>query len=410
MSEQKLKNNIAIETPVTPVFGPNNQTQYLPETLNIRNFNKGIYQIHFSDRIGYYFSKISDKFLLPPKEKIYSNDNSFIDHVLTMATIENNKDMNIILQGKKGLGKSFTGKIIANEISEKFDCPIIIVDKNVDDIGYRLEYLNNMKSKFILFLDEFEKIFPENIGNKNNDINYQNLFLSFLDGTSHINHGKIIIATSNERLNSYFYNRPSRFRYVRKYMSLSMELVNEIIDKHLINKKYKQDLLSNILPTCNIDVLEQIITEVNIFDKPYSEFKSFFNHSNESGVSVDYELIYNENIKFEFKLNNYLDEDHTAGYCSNAIPENITLLLKPIAEECILKNKDKYPKLFEKNKLSYVIGNTLRIDDFNENTNTVTWKIVVYSSDYDYEYNVVIKNVPIRHLIKFPSTSQALTI
>ena len=394
------------------VYGTDNEIRFLPNTLNIRELDKGVYKINLDMR-GYFFTKIAVNFKLPPTEKIYSNDNFFIDHVLKTIDSEKNKDVNIILEGKKGLGKSFTAKILANQVSLKYNCPIIIIDKNMEDIQYILDFLNNFSSRFVLFIDEFEKIFPEGVINKDNNKNYQNSFLSFLDGSSHVSNNKIVIATSNTRLSSYFYNRPSRFRYIRKYNGLSFDLMNEVIDKNLINKSFKKDLLSNIYPTCNIDVLEQIINEINIFNKPYSEFKSFFNHSNELGAPVHYECsfeINNKLLSFIFKTGRYLDDSNKSSTIS-ITDDDVILNINSYVKAEIENNSFKFFKLFKKNnknevnsaknELDFKIDfSEIRIDNYDELTNSGELIISVYDDSWaDYE-KVIIKPVQITQIIQ----------
>lgn len=403
---------------IPKVYGTDNEIRFLPNTLNIRELDKGVYKINVDMR-GYFFTKIAVDFKLPPAEKIYSNDNFFIDHVLKTIDSEKNKDVNIILEGKKGLGKSFTAKILANQVSFKYNCPIIIIDKNGEDIQYILEFLNNFSSRFVLFIDEFEKIFPENTNNKDGARNYQNSFLSFLDGSSHVSNNKIVIATSNTRLSNYFYNRPSRFRYIRKYNGLSFDLINEVIDKNLINKNFKKDLLSNIYPTCNIDVLEQIINEINTFNKPYSDFKSFFNHSNEHGAPVHYQCsfdINNKRLSFVFKTSRYLDDNNKTSIISVTDKEVILNINSYIKNE-IENNNVKFSKLFKNNKNKTTISKNeldfeeneldfkidfseIRIENYDELTNLGELIISVHDNSWNNHETVTIEPVQITQIIQ----------
>lgn len=393
----------------TKIYGSDEYIQFVPKTLNIRDFDKGIYKIFYSRETGYYFSKINDHFYLPPPEKIYSNDDEFINHVLKTVNHEKINDINIILEGKKGLGKSFTGKILANKISSTYNCPIIVLDNNNKDVYNVLEFLNKLTSRFVLFIDEFEKIFPENVnydGDKiEGETDYQSLFLSFLDGSSNIKNNKVVIATSNSRLSSFFYNRPSRFRYVRKYNNMSEELIEEIINKNLNNKEFAKDLLKNLYKTCNIDVLEQIINEINLFDKPYSTFKSFFNHTNEKGITVNYEAIINVeglNIKIPFKCSDYLSEDTSS--CSIILGDEFIPQLTSYVENIIKNNSGLFYKVFGKdlsekdNDDKFFIDPNAYFIEYDEGDETATLRLVLreatnYRSSYFYIYNFQINHI-----------------
>lgn len=212
---------------------------------------------------------------LPIPEKIYSNDKSFISHVVRSFNTGVN-DMGILLTGKKGLGKTLTSKVICKELN----LPIIHIKENFGDADI-FSFLNQIDQDYILFIDEFEKIFPYN-SHSNGDEHkaVQNNFLAFLDGnnTSSSNSKKLFLITSNEGISHYFLNRPSRLRYVRNYNSISEEVIKEIVNDLMVNPEFKEDLFNNLdVEELNIDTLIKVIEEINLMSVPYSEFKDFFN-------------------------------------------------------------------------------------------------------------------------------------
>ena len=78
------------------------------------------------DGFGNHFLVEGNKFKLP--EKIYSNDKEFIDHVVSVFQ-KGTKSMAVLLKGKKGLGKSFTSKVIC----ERLGLPVINITKVTND-------------------------------------------------------------------------------------------------------------------------------------------------------------------------------------------------------------------------------------------------------------------------------------
>ena len=63
------------------------------------------------------------------------------------------------------------------------------------------------------------------------------------------------------------------------------QVFQDILDDKLANKDFEQDLIENINKSiCTVDVLTSIIQEINIQDKPYSQFKEFFNFKESSNT------------------------------------------------------------------------------------------------------------------------------
>ena len=240
---------------------------------NIKIINElpiGNYEVSFGAFGRIYLSQVND--IILPK-KIYSNDTDFIEHVL--HAYNNTKgNLGIGLIGGKGLGKSFTGNIIAN----KLNLPIIRITTQVDNPDI-FQFLNKLDQDFVLFIDEFEKLFSSEKNEKEQGVKQQD-FLTFLDGgTERTNRIVFIITANNEyKINEFLKNRPSRLKYFKNYDSLQDTVIKEIVSDLLVNKDFKQDLLDNLpYEELNIDVLIQIIKEMNIHNKPYSSFKEFFN-------------------------------------------------------------------------------------------------------------------------------------
>lgn len=220
-------------------------------------------------------------------EKIYSNDTSFIEHVLkSYASAEGS--LGILLSGNKGLGKSFT----ANVICQKLGLPVIKVTSKFPKGNELFAFLNKIQQEHVIFIDEFEKIFATGVGAygqpaEDNKFLQQNDFLSFLDNGS-IGTKRLFIITANERVSEYLMNRPTRIRYHRKYKTMASEVIREIVEDLLVNQDFKQDLIENIpQKDVNIDVLIKIIQEVNLHNIPYSKFKDFFNFQTGSRENVD---------------------------------------------------------------------------------------------------------------------------
>lgn len=265
-----------------------------------------VLEIHTS-MMGMYLEETTPITL--PK-KVYSNDKSFIKHVLkSYATVEGS--LGILLSGGKGLGKSFT----ANVICDALRLPVIKVTSKLPQGGDLFSFLNKIQQEHIIFIDEFEKIFSVGSGYNGSSpedatkFMQQNDFLSFLDNGS-IGTKKLFIITANERVSDYLMNRPTRIRYHRRYEQMAIEVIKEIVNDLLVNQDFKQDLIENVpQKDVNIDVLIKIIQEVNLHNMPYSKFKDFFNF--QTGVYETVKIVREngtlviDNVNLCFPLSQY---------------------------------------------------------------------------------------------------------
>lgn len=266
------------------------------DTLPVAN-----YELKFGAFGRIYLEQVDDV-VIP--EKVYSNDSSFIEHVLNSWKTARNV-MGIGLVGGKGLGKSFTGNIIAN----KANVPIIRilgVAPNSDLFGF----LNKINQDFVLFIDEFEKNFAKSRENDSGLISQED-FLTFLDNGGERKNRILLITTANNKfaISDFLKNRPSRLRYYKEYIRLDDNIIEEIVVDLLEDVSFKDDLLKYLpYEDLNIDVLIKIIEEINLHKKPYSTFKSFFNYSRET--SQEYEVfLQDEETKSTIKLDRKIREE-----------------------------------------------------------------------------------------------------
>lgn len=247
------------------------------------------YYLRFSRLSCECFLENARDFSIP--EKLYDIEKEFRSIILKSFN-NNNSNTGVLLEGYKGQGKSMTSKLLCLETK----LPVIIIDTKIPKSINFASFLNSIDQKLVIFIDEFEKLFPT-AGYGDKDDHNQDSFLSLMDGSLTSVYKKLFILTTNSNIQDTFINRPSRIKFRKIYDHLDKNLYNMIIDDLLINKDYKKDLLDNLdLTDATIDLLISIINEINIIEKPYSYFKSFFNHSPRN---FKYELYMLKNDKYE---------------------------------------------------------------------------------------------------------------
>ena len=247
-----------------------------------------IYKIGYNPMGGTYLSEFGESFEFP--FKIYGLEKSFIDHV--MYTFDNtDRNLGILLNGKKGTGKTVCAKILANSMK----LPIIIVGENTPDL---VDFLSKISQPCVLFFDEFEKTFEKN--NKE--------LLTLMDGVYNTIGRKIFILTTNNiYLDDNFLSRPSRIRYCKTFGNLPYETVEEYIEENLHDKSHKEELIDyiNSLELSTIDILKSLVDELNLHKCSVSNFKGFFNVKT---ADYQYRILYKYKRNDSYTLEDFKKE------------------------------------------------------------------------------------------------------
>lgn len=232
----------------------------------LKEIPKKVYNLELNPETGELFlSEYSNKFSF--NSKIYNLENKFIEYVFkTYKNISSN--LGILLNGYKGSGKTWVAKQLAN----KFNLPIIMVNKPFSELG---DFISKINFECVIFFDEFEKTFstPDKL--------YKSGILSLLDGIYTNSSRKIFLITSNDIkfVSTYLTSRPSRIRYFKEFKNLPKSFVLEYIEDNLINKDFKEEIFNyiNTLEVATIDILKTIIEEVNIHNTSINSFKNYIN-------------------------------------------------------------------------------------------------------------------------------------
>ena len=180
----------------------------------------GIYTVAYSPMIGFFLQK-KPNFTVP--EKIYGNT----AHIDRWIKVQNNVDKNlgILLSGIKGGGKTLDAKLFCLRSKR----PVIIIDTPMTDSAF-FSFLQNPAFRgAILFFDEFEKVYKSKEA--------QNSLLTLFDGVYNTKF-TFLLTINQPNISEYFFNRPSRIKYVKEYNNISYDTIKEICNDKLENKKY----------------------------------------------------------------------------------------------------------------------------------------------------------------------------
>lgn len=237
-----------------------------------------VYTLSFNEMMGFSLERHAP---LEIKEKIYGGHKEKID-ALMKAYDEFDRPMGIIFSGKKGIGKSVGGRMLANKMIDAGN-PVILIDEFIPGM---IEFIETIDQECMLFFDEFEKNFRDR---KKGDISPQTELLSLFDGTNS-GHKKMFVITCNDTrdLNEFITNRPGRFHYHIRWTSPSKEETEEyLIDK--LGEEYSEEIekvvrFSSRVPM-NYDSLRAVAFEIKMGRK----FEEYIDDIN---IDKDYCLVY----------------------------------------------------------------------------------------------------------------------
>lgn len=230
-----------------------------------KKLEPAVYELQ-PNMFGFHLSPLSEKFEF--SYKIYGLETDLVKRVLKYYFKTDSGNLGVLLNGVKGTGKTVTAKILCNSLN----LPVIIVPSHFDNAH---TFINSIPQDVIVFVDEYEKIYKES-----------NELLTIMDGALNADFRRVFLMTTNNLyIDNNLIDRPSRVRYLKTFSNLSPDVVEEIVDDLLINKKFKDDCITfaSTLEIITVDIVKSIINEINIQDESPFDFKNVFNASTRKG-------------------------------------------------------------------------------------------------------------------------------
>lgn len=310
------------------IWGGNpNQIHKINGSTTFDKIPNGVYELVLT-MTGAYLNKVSDKFEF--NYKLYGMEQSFIDHAIkSFDSLP--KNMGVLLSGLKGTGKTVTAKQLAN----LSNLPVILVTSAT--IG-ALGYFNDVEQPLCFFFDEFEKIIKQDDQMRMSEV------LSFVDGTVTTQKHLMLFTSNSIRVNEFFIDRPGRIRYIKKFHSLNLEIVKEVIEDRLKDKSHAKELIEWVtyFKFLTIDLLISIIDEINIHNMSVEAFKEFFNADNDkTPYSVKYKFIDVSTGKSGIFETNEIVKDGAvpSKYLEDIVTGNRTMYIKGFKGKSYLNEK-----------------------------------------------------------------------
>jgi SpoVK/Ycf46/Vps4 family AAA+-type ATPase len=306
------------------------------------------------DRNGEYHLVETQNFILP--SKIYG-ESGIIKRWLKSYEFNSHKNLGILLSGLKGSGKT----ILAQKFCIDSGKPVIIITEPWSGPDF-VDFISSPTFEdCIIFIDEFEKIYPEDT--MSTDI------LSLFDGNL-ITKLIFLITVNNVGLVSQFLiNRPSRIKYRKDYDSLDLEIINEVIEDLLNDKSEKDNLILELkkIGVVTFDILITIIKDMNLFNE---SAKDVIKHLNIKNEPINYSVfeVYNG---IEYKCSDAyiapMNDDFTHEFYLSKWHE-LTRACRLLSSR-LFQESDAFYSLDEDKKKQFISAllenNIMTIEDFN---------------------------------------------
>lgn len=220
-----------------------------------------VYTICMNPRMGVWLEKTSN---ISVNEKIYGPHKSKVDKVFNAFNMVN-RNLGVILSGKKGIGKSICAKLMVEKAIE-MGYPVILCNSYFNGIA---DFLTSIEQEVVIIFDEFDKTFSNSIGNDDDEDhrdNPQTEMLTLFDGMAQGK--KLFVITCNDlnKLNDFLVNRPGRFHYHFRFEGPTKDEIREYLTDKLEPQYYGE--IDNVIEFAskvdiNYDCLRAIAFELN---------------------------------------------------------------------------------------------------------------------------------------------------
>jgi hypothetical protein len=252
------------------------------------HLSPAIYEVDFN-MTGFSLNKTEGKFNVV--EKLYGEVEVITSRVLKTFDIFD-RNLGVLFSGPRGLGKSLTARNICKVAIER-GLPVILVTKHFDNIT---SFLETITQPAVIFFDEFEKFYPNQLKTDCDDIDGQDNLLNLFDSV--LSGKKLFLLTCNlvYNLSKCLLNRPGRIHYHFKSVRISIDEIKEYCKDNLPSEMnyIVSDIcsLGALIPDFSYDMLKSIVFELKTYNCDLKEVKKYLNIDARTRSLFDFTVYY----------------------------------------------------------------------------------------------------------------------
>jgi len=222
-----------------------------------------IYEVNYSQMMGYYLTYITDKYKLP--KHILGSTNKRVNKIINTYNNESNKNTGVLLLGEKGSGKTLLSQVLANKMIGQ-GVPVITVNTQFSGSSF-ISFIKSLDNICLIF-DEFDKHYYRIKDEGEADDTQTEILKIFEDNNDKKSKNlNVIIANNEYRVSDFLIDRPSRFKYRWSYNKVEPEVIEELCYIHNLDATKTKQLVdySKSVKLFSFDILESIIKECLLY-------------------------------------------------------------------------------------------------------------------------------------------------
>ena len=292
-----------------------------------------VYTVQHDPMRGFYLRTGNAQLQVP--KRIYGNALERVDKCIK-TYIDRTTSTGILLTGDKGTGKTLLMSLIANEVINRLNLPVILIKEPYTGQPF-VSFIESLGECCLMF-DEFGKMYTSS---NHEDKPNQDALLSLLDGVDKVKRMVIMSENSESSINEYMLNRPSRLYYHFKYFKLDEASIQDYCDDFKLPKEEIATIvdISRRSWVFSFDMLQTIVEEYNRFNQPIDQIVTDLNIDVKASIDVEIEI-----VKVVEKNGNVQREIHSSPVVTKPSHSNryTYIRIKPTKDEVDGIDEDDY--------------------------------------------------------------------
>lgn len=295
------------------------------------------FSLGYDPNVGFFLKETNPLELGVPK--LYGDSEAKTDNLLNKFKLIN-RNLGVMLSGKKGAGKSLFVRLLCNK-AVAANIPVIFIKRFYSGIA---NFLEKIDQGVLVVFDEFDKVF--------HSFQQQNTLLTLLDGVSAGKKLFVITCNDTNRMSEFLLDRPGRIHYHFKFDNPSVEEVTLYLKDNVL-PEYQSEvetvLRNHIAYSFSYDVLRAIVFELNNGLK----FTELLDDLNASVDVRDFDILAYDGDKPVYAI------PHRVTNLNGSLQSQLFKVMRYSDDVCMLSNSDSCWIEIPHNAIQFGEGNIM---------------------------------------------------